>query len=1467
MIISESSRPSHHAIIFTGRSIIMMLATMFNVGCSSPILSTVGGEFSIRPPPLIASLTISINNDQRIPRSAKRRGEEKYRISRIIRRRNAIHRPSSSTRFSRRYHDDPEYEWYDEMSASGSIGSGFFDRQKFVDRQLLIGVVPNDRRGMNMALEVGDEDDEWERYLNVDDISSDDSDVHGSNINIEYSQTSHLGKDRVRRITADTSRIRYDATTSKKKMNAFTSMRGNQTLGDNGGGSVNDSTNRYRSSEMRNQLPVPDDDSIGSQRQSISNAEHPRRHRKITPDQISDIKASISLVDVIESYNLAQFTRMGNSHSRSTSARACCPFHDDHNPSMSIDDSRGLYKCFACGAGGDVFNFIREFDYLSKVGDGREKMGYMQAVEFAVREFGGSGDDIGIAWDNSSGASSDESDDAKKIMRQRDWKKERIRQANTAAAAFYTKCLITLPSAGKARAHLRSRKISPESVKSFAIGYAPDCYYGDEAKITKAPTGNSFGPVAAKAAIEKCGEWGSGSLVEHLAGRGFAPNEIVESGLAVRTKTKQLSGDDRDRRINDSSSAGGGDEILADDDRHDYSDLMDRFRSRLIIPIMDDGGQHVIALGGRHLQAVGRDDDVTEGGEKNTPTSFAPAKYINSPDSLVFAKKNVLFNKARAKRALDEYSLNSKISSGAEQSSISRTTFVTPPSIVIVEGYFDVIALSNIGIQNVVSSMGTALPVEQLKLVAEMRNSVPGGRIILCLDGDDAGKNAVERLFSSNILSNVPELSKNELYVATLFGDGVKDPSDFVNMAGGGDKARMRFQEEILDNAIPWDEWYIDRLISKHEMGAKDGMAGSFSGICNEVSTFLAFFVNPAERTRRVHKISEKLVVLIAEDKMSSSSLSMLRCQLESDILNMSSRKAGVREAIERRIELTDGVSGEATASKMKRLSSGDLDDNNNDERKMSKNALAMVAPQRPDGSQRNIPASNPLRQGKGATRARSFRTNPRQRNRQLPEKPTERHLVPHFNGFVFKHQSDRDWLGLSDNSKMKPKMHLGEAPGRVEEKDRLRAETPIFEDNIRQRWKKEDVLYFNSNRYLGQQYLLPQAIRAGYELGNERPSPGESLIEFTERKLFQSPDPDQLIIQAESRLLHALAKFPQARMAMRSVYSTSTFGPSNLRWTSEERKWLFLCLTGSPKIDPPLPAELLDGGTQCQLHSYLANREDCPCGSFNKNIIKPVNDRIELSTVIESIVETSTDQPEYEPSIMSEESVNNSFGRTQVEILATENAELDSILDVASQAEVEGRIGHQNGLLDEYFLETDMFPSFDNNKITKEARAELTVQETISTLLRASAMKRFSMAKENLTRIVNEMDRRGGDDRAEELVKNDLDGLSSEELEMLFEKVGNEVIEAQRSLYDADRSTERVNSHLLDYSLTNGIKYKLSQSELERLDKMMDDHIASLPDGDDRPETPGNDTDHMFSVGTSSMKRSTPLAGGGEHR
>jgi DNA primase len=173
----------------------------------------------------------------------------------------------------------------------------------------------------------------------------------------------------------------------------------------------------------------------------------------------------------------------------------------------------------------------------------------------------------------------------------------RIRQANNAAAAFYTKCLVTLPTAGKARAHLRSRKLSPDSIRTFALGYAPDFYYGDES--------TSESTEAAKKT------WGEGSLVEYLSNMGFTPNEIVESGLAVRTKSKSA---------NKPPSM--------EDESLDCSDLMDRFRNRLVVPILDKKGKDVIGFGGRHLESMG-----------TTDSSYTPAKYINSPESAIFKKK------------------------------------------------------------------------------------------------------------------------------------------------------------------------------------------------------------------------------------------------------------------------------------------------------------------------------------------------------------------------------------------------------------------------------------------------------------------------------------------------------------------------------------------------------------------------------------------------------------------------------------------------------------------------------------------------------------------------------------------------------------------------------------------------------------------------------------------------------------
>eukprot|EP00984_Skeletonema_dohrnii_P035320 scaffold34962_cov216-Skeletonema_dohrnii-CCMP3373.AAC.1 len=985
-------------------------------------------------------------------------------------------------------------------------------------------------------------------------------------------------------------------------------------------------------------------------------------------------------------------------------------------------------------------------------------MGYMQAVEYAAREFGD--DRLVSGWNF--GKSSDVmmyegmSEEAKEKMMERQRKKERIRQANTAAAAFYTKCLVTLSTAGKARAHLRSRSISPESVREFALGYAPDCYYGDEASSSNI--------------------WGDGSLVNYLAKMEFTPDEIVEAGLATRTKTKKFQVEDIEQQQQPNN---------ADAANNDYSSLMDRFRGRLIVPILDDSGQHVIAFGGRHLESVATSDDAK--------SEFTPAKYINSPESLVFTKKNVLFNKYKANEAL-----NAKPSES--NSGSPSLTFEAPKSVVIVEGYFDAIALSNVGVKNVVASMGTALPPEQMQIAAEM-GKVPGGRIVLCMDGDEAGQNAVARLASSSsVLSKSSEINLNELYVATL-PDEIKDPSDFMDYAGGGNKAKIRFEEDVLDQAISWNDWYIERILSQYDVSAEDGTKGSFPGICDEVSTFLATFTNPADRTRRVYNIAEKLVDLIApSSEKNSTSSSMMRVQLESDILNMATRKAGVREAMERRIEQADGFSGDATSTTMEKLARGGSDEDN---KMMSANALAKMKP-----PPKQVSAPKP-RKPVGPRFGSRTRSAPK-RKRQIVD-PPERHFVPHFNGFTFDHKSDRDWLGITDNRLFLPpllqndKMHLG-----LDSSPFIQAD-----QSSSTKRKKQDVVYFNSNRYFGQQFITPEAIQAGYTFDDDAPSSDETIADFMDRKIL-TRDEDLMIEQAETRLLHALAKFPQARAAMMTVYSTSTFGPKNMRWTSEERAWLFLCLTGSPEVDP-VPSELLDGGTPSQLLSNLLQRPDCPVNAFCiKSKAAPTLDDSADFFGSEDIADTMDESP---PS----------------ETVTLEN-ELDSILEQAETETAQSVTMEENqlGILDIYFIDdNDLFPSFSNSKIGQETRAELTVQETVAALLRATAMKRFSTTKSTLTDIVNEMDRRENekDEEKDMFDDGDFGAISSEELQEMFMKVGSEVVSAQKSLYEAERSCDRVNSHLLDHSVSSSAQYKISQASVERLNKMMDEHIASLPE------------------------------------
>jgi DNA primase len=158
----------------------------------------------------------------------------------------------------------------------------------------------------------------------------------------------------------------------------------------------------------------------------------------------------------------------------------------------------------------------------------------------------------------------------------------------------------------------------------------------------------------------------------------------------------------------------------------------DRFRHRVMFPITDLKGR-VIAFGGRAL-----DPD-------------APAKYLNSPETPLFHKGHVLFNAANARAAaFDKH------------------------QIIVVEGYMDVIALSEAGFPQTVAPLGTALTEDQIKLLWRLAPEP-----VLCFDGDSAGRRAAFRAVETVL----PHLKPGFSVQFAFLPEGL-DPDDLVRQQG-----------------------------------------------------------------------------------------------------------------------------------------------------------------------------------------------------------------------------------------------------------------------------------------------------------------------------------------------------------------------------------------------------------------------------------------------------------------------------------------------------------------------------------------------------------------------------------------------------------------------------------------------------------------------------------------------------------
>lgn len=215
-------------------------------------------------------------------------------------------------------------------------------------------------------------------------------------------------------------------------------------------------------------------------------------------DDKERVRAATSIIDLIGA--VTPIKRAGRSHV------AICPFHEEKTPSMSVDPGRGLYHCFGCGAGGDVFNFAMETMGLD----------FTEAVEVLAQR-------AGITLTEDPGAT-----------RRRD-ERRRLVDVNRQALAFFHRRLISSPDGGHARAYLRSRGYDAEVVDEFELGYAPE---GSTALVSELRAAGVPDAVMVEAGVARRG----GGLDDYFRDRLIFPIRDIR-GDVVGFAGRNLGGD------------------------------------------------------------------------------------------------------------------------------------------------------------------------------------------------------------------------------------------------------------------------------------------------------------------------------------------------------------------------------------------------------------------------------------------------------------------------------------------------------------------------------------------------------------------------------------------------------------------------------------------------------------------------------------------------------------------------------------------------------------------------------------------------------------------------------------------------------------------------------------------------------------------------------------------------------------
>lgn len=408
---------------------------------------------------------------------------------------------------------------------------------------------------------------------------------------------------------------------------------------------------------------------------------------KIPYDVILDIKSKVNIVDVISEYLPVE--QKGKNYF------AICPFHDDHNPSMSISPEKQIYTCFVCGASGNVFNFVANY----------EKVSFVSAVK-KVAQKAGINLDINVKDD----------------YKPQDTKYDKYYKMFDITNKYYQNNIKSVYGK-KAIEYLHNRKIDDDIINEFEIGLSMN----------------------------------DNNVSKLLEKKGYDANELIDIGLCGK----------KDNFI------------------------YDIFRNRIMFPLYNLDGKPV-GFSGRIYN-----------GEKDS-------KYVNSKESIIFKKGNLLYNYHRA------------LSHAREKH-----------QIIVVEGFMDVIRLYTIGIKNVVATMGTAITKEHANLLMKLSKN-----IVLCFDGDKAGEKAT--------ISALDALEKIGITPKIIRLEDDLDPDDYI-IKKGSDAYLTH-----LNNPMSSVVFKIN--IDKSKTNFND---------YNEISTYLK------NVSKELEKIDDKVVYELTVNKLS----------------------------------------------------------------------------------------------------------------------------------------------------------------------------------------------------------------------------------------------------------------------------------------------------------------------------------------------------------------------------------------------------------------------------------------------------------------------------------------------------------------------------------------------------------------------------------------------------------------------